>query len=130
MLTENQLKIAGNKNSIVVDKNGNRYRYSGNVCWTRESDDKVFVMCQNGNFEEKDVFDGTHEIAYPVDVEVDFDDSRHYSCCPSCGSHDIEGGNFNSDSGYVWQNIECSDCGTSWKEIYSESGSEEFSVGR
>ena len=42
--------------------------------------------------------------------------------CPCCGSSDITGESFNSDSGYAWQEISCFNCNATWEDSYTLTG--------
>lgn len=39
--------------------------------------------------------------------------------CPYCSSYDIEGGQFNTEGGGVYQEVECLSCGKSWIDNYT-----------
>ena len=38
--------------------------------------------------------------------------------CPFCDSDQIEGNEWNADSGSATQEVECNDCGESWLDVY------------
>jgi formate dehydrogenase maturation protein FdhE len=38
--------------------------------------------------------------------------------CPVCGSQDISGGFVEVQAQEAWQNVSCSDCGESWRDVY------------
>jgi formate dehydrogenase maturation protein FdhE len=42
--------------------------------------------------------------------------------CPHCGSGDISGGNFEAEGLYVWRNVECDNCDTTWNENFKMTG--------
>jgi hypothetical protein len=37
--------------------------------------------------------------------------------CPVCGSDELTGGSFNTDSGYVTQKVGCGNCGAEWTDL-------------
>jgi hypothetical protein len=38
--------------------------------------------------------------------------------CPYCGSENISGGHFETDSNEAWQPVSCDDCGREWSDLY------------
>ena len=38
--------------------------------------------------------------------------------CPVCESTMVEGGHVDINNGHAYQNITCTDCGASWKDVY------------
>jgi hypothetical protein len=48
--------------------------------------------------------------------------ARYLACggvqCPSCGSTDISGSQFDVIEGACWQNITCQECGAEWTDEY------------
>jgi len=38
--------------------------------------------------------------------------------CPFCGKDNLEGGSFNSECCYSWQNVNCVDCGSEWQDVF------------
>ncbi len=42
--------------------------------------------------------------------------------CPFCKGGNLEGSNWNCDSGAAWQDISCTDCGAYWTDIYNLVG--------
>ena len=45
--------------------------------------------------------------------------------CPHCGSDNIEGGSFNTDSSKAWQGVWCVNCHEEWVDVYTLSDVEE-----
>jgi hypothetical protein len=46
----------------------------------------------------------------------------HPTCCPVCGSDDIEGDSTSIDNGGCWQEVSCSNCASTWNDTYSLTG--------
>ena len=44
--------------------------------------------------------------------------------CPKCGSSDISGDSIEVDSGGAYQEVGCSECGHSWRDVYTLVGYE------
>lgn len=44
--------------------------------------------------------------------------------CPYCGSTQIQGNEWNADSGSATQEVGCNDCDESWLDVYSLVGVE------
>jgi DNA-directed RNA polymerase subunit RPC12/RpoP len=44
---------------------------------------------------------------------------KHDVVCPYCGSHDIEGGEVESDNGKMYQDVSCSHCHKKWADEYT-----------
>jgi hypothetical protein len=42
--------------------------------------------------------------------------------CPFCNDEDISGSSVEIDSGYAWQEVDCSACGRSWHDLYTLTG--------
>jgi hypothetical protein len=42
--------------------------------------------------------------------------------CPYCGDDGISGGSVEIDSGFAWQDVDCSACGASWHDLYTLTG--------
>lgn len=40
------------------------------------------------------------------------------SCCPRCGSTDVEGEGIEVDGSSCWQPVNCTNCGLMWQDIY------------
>jgi len=40
-------------------------------------------------------------------------------CCPHCGSGNISGQGFSTESGHAYQVIDCADCGEQWTDVYT-----------
>ena len=38
--------------------------------------------------------------------------------CPFCESEDISGDSIDIEANEAWQNVSCSDCGKSWRDVY------------
>jgi len=38
--------------------------------------------------------------------------------CPKCKSSEIEGGSFNADTGYAYQEMNCLECCHEWRDVY------------
>lgn len=55
--------------------------------------------------------------------------NQHFNECPCCGSDDLNGGSFQSDSGSAWQEVTCDNCGAEWQEVYTAAFSEKLSLG-
>ena len=49
--------------------------------------------------------------------------------CPVCGSDQIEGGNFDHESGQVWQKMSCNECEGIWTDVYFLKKVEIWGVG-
>lgn len=45
--------------------------------------------------------------------------------CPYCGSDDLNGSRFNSDSMCAWQDITCQSCNKEWRDVYTLTDIEE-----
>ena len=41
-----------------------------------------------------------------------------WQTCPVCGGTLFEGGPLQIDGEFVWQKLDCHDCGTVWDEVY------------
>jgi transcription elongation factor Elf1 len=39
-------------------------------------------------------------------------------CCPFCDSENLDAGTMQTDAGIAWQDIECCNCGSSWRDEY------------
>lgn len=50
---------------------------------------------------------------------------KDQSKCPYCGSTSLTGKSFDTDSGSVSQFVTCSECGKSWRDVYTFSDVEE-----
>lgn len=48
------------------------------------------------------------------------------SCCPFCGSDQIEGSSIDVDGGHALQKVGCNDCDAEWNDVYRLSGYEEI----
>ncbi len=46
--------------------------------------------------------------------------------CPSCGSYHVEGGSFDYESHIIYQIVDCTDCGSSWTDVFKLSGYDNF----
>ena len=44
--------------------------------------------------------------------------------CPSCGADDITGDSWEADAGFATQEVSCSACDFSWKDLYKLVGIE------
>lgn len=44
------------------------------------------------------------------------------TCCPFCGSTDINGGQVEIDAGTACQPVDCSECEKEWTDTYSLTG--------
>jgi transposase-like protein len=47
---------------------------------------------------------------------------RYGQMCPACDSGSISGNNINVDGDLVTQNVSCSDCLATWKDLYQLTG--------
>ena len=43
-------------------------------------------------------------------------------CCPICEGNDVSAGDREADADYIVQDVECENCGGSWKETYRLTG--------
>jgi hypothetical protein len=39
--------------------------------------------------------------------------------CPFCGTENIEARGLKTESGAVWQDVTCLDCGEGWQDVYT-----------
>ena len=44
------------------------------------------------------------------------------TCCPACGSEDIEGQEVTIEAGIAFQDITCNECDSSWTDEYTLTG--------
>jgi len=52
---------------------------------------------------------------------------KHPSLCPNCGSIHILADRIEADGNTAWSNVECSDCGKTWKDVYTLTSVEDIS---
>jgi hypothetical protein len=46
--------------------------------------------------------------------------------CPYCGGDDLNTGNIQTDSGSAWQDVDCENCGSEWRDLYTLTEVEEI----
>lgn len=49
--------------------------------------------------------------------------------CPVCLSDQIEGSTIEIDDGYAWQNVNCTDCKSTWKDTYTLHDYDNLEIG-
>ncbi len=50
-------------------------------------------------------------------------------CCPACGSTAVAGGHIVAEYTSAWAEVECENCGSTWRDVYTMTGYEELKVG-
>ncbi len=50
--------------------------------------------------------------------------------CPVCRGHNLSTKSFDGDAGFVWQNVSCDDCGSTWKDVYTLSSMTDLKIGK
>jgi len=56
-----------------------------------------------------------------VTLKIDAVDVERWEGCPISKAHSIQGGHVEIDGNVAWQQIECTDCGLLWAEVYTAS---------
>jgi hypothetical protein len=49
--------------------------------------------------------------------------------CPVCGSDMLEGWDFTTDDGIASQEVNCTECNASWRDVFTLTGYDNLEVG-